>query len=110
MVVITSAVDSGDGVFIGGQHLRYTHNTLTTMTTSFINESIDQELSIEELGQANGGSVAALLVGVYLGAVATVGVISAIKNKKSSGSISTPGTSVYSPPDQEGNDEPNVNH
>ena len=78
------------------------------MTTSFFNESIDQELTIEELGQANGGSVAALLVGVYLGAVATIGVISAIKNKKSSGSVSTPG--VYSPPDQEGNDEPNVNH
>ena len=79
------------------------------MTTSFYNESIDQELTIEELGQANGGSAAVgLAVGVYLGAVATIGVISAIKNKKSSGSISTPG--VYSPPDQEGNDEPNVNH
>ena len=25
------------------------------MTTSFINESIDQELSIEQLGQASGG-------------------------------------------------------
>ena len=109
MLVIPQVIDSRDVVFIGGQHLRYTHNTLTTMTTSFINESIDQELSIEELGQANGGSAAVgLAVGVYLGAVATIGVISAIKNKKSSGSISTPG--VYSPPDQEGNDDPNVNH
>ena len=32
-----------------------THNLLKTMTTSFINESIDQELSIEQLGQASGG-------------------------------------------------------
>ena len=76
MVVITQAIDSGDGVFIGGQHLRYTHNTLTTMTTSFINESIDQELSIEELGQANGGlGPIGVILAVKLGgaAVAAVG-------------------------------------
>ena len=42
-------------MFIGGKYLRYTHNTLKTMTTSFINESIDQELSIEQLEQAAGG-------------------------------------------------------
>ena len=50
------------------------------MTTSFINESIDQELSIQELGQANGGliplGVLGTIAAVKLGgaAVAAVGV------------------------------------
>ena len=52
---ITQAIDSRDGVFIGGTNLRHTKNTLKTMSTSFYNESIDQELSIKELGQAAGG-------------------------------------------------------
>ena len=64
----------------GEQTLRSTHNTLKTMTTSFINESIDQELSIQELGQANGGllplGVLGTIAAVKLGgaAVAAVGV------------------------------------
>lgn len=107
---ITQAIDSRDGVFVGGITSAFTsHTTHETMTISLTQESINQELSLDELRLANGGSAAVgLAVGVYLGAVATIGVISAIKNKKSSGSISTPG--VYSPPDQEGNDDPNVNH
>ena len=46
------------------------------MTTSFINESIDQELSIQELGQANGGlGPLGVFLAVKLGgaAVAAVG-------------------------------------
>lgn len=78
------------------------------MTTSFFNETIDHELTLDELNKANGGSGILLAAGIYMGAVATIGVISAVKNKKSSGSVSTPG--VYSPPDQEGNDDPTVNH
>ena len=106
---ITQAIDSRDGVFIGGITSAFTsHTTHETMTISLTQESINQELGLDELRLANGGSAAALAVGIYLGAVATIGVISTIKNKKSSGSISTPG--VYSPPDQEGNDDPNVNH
>ena len=77
MQVISVAIDFGDGVFIGGeQTLRSTHNTLKTMTTSFINESIDQELSIQELGQANGGlGPLGVFLAVKLGgaAVAAVG-------------------------------------
>ena len=64
-------------MFIGGeQTLPSTHNTLKTMTTSFINESIDQELSIQELGQANGGlGPLGVFLAVKLGgaAVAAVG-------------------------------------
>lgn len=47
------------------------------MSTSFINESINQELSIEELGQANGGlGPIAVFAAVKLGgaAIAAVGV------------------------------------
>ena len=107
---ITQAIDSRDGVFIGGQHLRYTHNTLTTMTTSFINESIDQELSIEELGQASGG-VWPILAGilaakVIAGTVATGGILIA-KGAAGAGS-----SDVYSPPEQEGDkdDSPDVHY
>ena len=85
------------------------HTTHETMTISLTQESINQELSLDELSQTNGGNAAAAMaVGIYMGVVGTLGVISAIKNKKNSGSISTPG--VYSPPDQEGNDDPKVNH
>ena len=66
MPVITSAIDSGDGVFIGGKHL---HNTFKPMTNSaFISENVDQELSLTDLQTANGGFflllVSALLPGV----------------------------------------------
>ena len=47
------------------------------MTTSFFNESIDQELTIEELGQANGGlAPIAAFAAVKLGgaAIAAIGV------------------------------------
>ena len=55
MPVITSAIDSGEGVFIGGRNLRYIQNTLKTMTTSFINEITDQELQCIDLQDMNGG-------------------------------------------------------
>ena len=78
MVVITYAINSRDGVFIGGKKtLRSTQNTLKTMTTSFYNETIDQELTIEELGQANGGlGPVGVFLAVKLGgaAIAAVGV------------------------------------
>ena len=57
MVVITSAIDSRDGVFIGGKHPRYTHNTLKTMTTSFFSDQIDQELSLDDMKSVNGGLI-----------------------------------------------------
>ena len=47
------------------------------MITSFFNESIDQELTIEELGQANGGlAPIAAFAAVKLGgaAIAAIGV------------------------------------
>ncbi len=62
MQVITSAIDSGDGVFIGGRNLRYMHNTLKTMTTSFINEITDQELQLVDLQDMNGGFLGILLL------------------------------------------------
>ena len=81
MPVITSAIDSRDGVFIGGKHLRYTHNTLKTMntsTTSFINESIDQELDLDGLSSVTGGMMGAgaavLLTLGIAGGVAAVGI------------------------------------
>ena len=55
MQSINQAIDSGDGVFIGGKHLRYKNNTPKTMTTSFSNESIDQELQIIDLSMVCGG-------------------------------------------------------
>ena len=44
MVVITSAIDSGDGVFIGGKHL---HNTFKPMTNN--------ELTLDQLTAISGG-------------------------------------------------------
>ncbi len=41
---ITSAIDSGDGVFIGGKHL---HNTCKAMTNS--------ELALDQLTAVSGG-------------------------------------------------------
>ena len=76
MPIITSTIDSRDGVFIGGKHLRYKHNTLKTMTTSttsFFNESIDQELDLDGLSSVTGGG-AGLAV---LGALALAGGIAA---------------------------------
>ena len=50
MVVITSAIDSGDGVFIGGKHL---HNTFKPMTNT--------ELTLDQLTAIAGGGVFAKL-------------------------------------------------
>ena len=58
---ITQAIDSRDGVFIGGRNLRYIQNTLKTMTTSFINEITDQELQLVDLQDMNGGFLILLL-------------------------------------------------
>jgi hypothetical protein len=44
MVVITSDIDSGDGVFIGGKHL---HNTIKPMTNN--------ELTLDQLTAISGG-------------------------------------------------------
>ena len=113
MQVNTSAINSRDGVFIGGKYLRYIHNTLKTMTTSttsFLNESIDQELTIEELGQAQGGFLQILLgiaaAKVIAGTVATGGILIA-KGAAGAGS-----SDVYSPPEQEGDkdDSPDVHY
>ena len=46
-----------DGVFIGGKHLRYTHNTLKTMTNSFFSDQVDQELSLDDMKSVNGGTI-----------------------------------------------------
>ena len=48
-------------MFIGGRNLRYTHNTLKTMTTFFINEITDQELELSDLQDMNGGFIGILL-------------------------------------------------
>ena len=50
MVVITSAIDSGDGVFIGGKH---PHNTFKPMTNT--------ELTLDQLTAIAGGGVFAKL-------------------------------------------------
>ena len=50
MVIITSAIDSGDGVFIGGKHL---HNTFKPMTNT--------ELTLDQLTAIAGGGVFAKL-------------------------------------------------
>ena len=47
---ITQAIDSRDGVFIGGKHLRHTHNTLKTMNNT--------ELTLNQLTAISGGVVA----------------------------------------------------
>ena len=44
-----------------GKNLRYTHNTLKTMTTFFINEITDQELELSDLQDMNGGFIGILL-------------------------------------------------
>ena len=54
---ITQAIDSGDGVFIGGKHLHYNFKPMTTSTTSFFNESIDQEIDLASLSQMQGAGV-----------------------------------------------------
>ena len=101
--VITWVVDSGDGVYIGGnQTHRSTNNTLKTMTTSCFNESIDQELSNEELGQASGGIpilLGILAAKVIAGTVATGGVLIA------KGIADGTSNDVYSPPEQEGDQD-----
>ena len=51
MPIITSAVDSRDGVFIGGKHL---HNTIKPMTNN--------ELTLDQLSEISGGSLLALLL------------------------------------------------
>ncbi len=59
MSVITSTIDSRDGVFTGGKHL---HNTFKPMSNSeFLSENIDQELSLADLQTANGGFFLPLL-------------------------------------------------
>ena len=66
MQVITSAIDSGDGVFIGGNHLHYNFKPMSN--SAFTSENVDQELSLTDLQTANGGFflllVSALLPGV----------------------------------------------
>jgi hypothetical protein len=47
MVIITSVIDSGDGVFIGGKHL---HNTFKPMTNT--------ELNLDQLTAISGGVMA----------------------------------------------------
>ena len=47
MQVITSVIDSGDGVFIGGKHL---HNTFKPMTNT--------ELTLDQLTAIAGGATA----------------------------------------------------
>ena len=47
---ITQAIDSGDGVFIGGKHL---HHTFKPMTNN--------ELTLDQLSEISGGSLLALL-------------------------------------------------
>ena len=54
-------------MFIGGKHLRHTHNTLTTMTTSFFSDQVDQELSLDDMKSVNGG-----LLGMGFAAVGIV--------------------------------------
>ena len=53
MQVITSAIDSRDGVFIGGKHLRYIHKPLKTMTNN--------ELTLIELSTVSGGKNSGLV-------------------------------------------------
>ena len=67
-------------MFIGGKHLRYTHNILKTMTTFFINEAIDQELDLDGLSSVTGGmgpGPAILLALGIAGGVADGGVLAA---------------------------------
>ena len=59
-------VEPGDGVCIGGM-ISTTPSSNSTMSTSFMSETTDQELSIQDLQSANGGILmllAALLLGV----------------------------------------------
>ena len=51
-------------MFIGGPNLRYIHNTLKTMTTSFFSDQVDQELSLDDMKSVNGG-----LIGMPIAAV-----------------------------------------
>ena len=44
-------------MFIGGPNLRYIHNTLKTMTTSFFSDQVDQELSLDDMKSVNGGLI-----------------------------------------------------
>ena len=81
MPVITQAIDSRDGVFIGGKCLRYKHNTLKTMTTSttsFFNESIDQELDLDGLSSVTGGGAGLAILGGIAGGLALAGGIAAV--------------------------------
>ena len=66
-------------MFIGGKHLRHTHNTLKTMTTSttsFFNESIDQELDLDGLSSVTGGGAGLAVLGALglAGGIAAVGI------------------------------------
>ena len=51
-------------MFIGGPNLRYIHNILKTMTTSFFSDQVDQELSLDDMKSVNGG-----LIGMPIAAV-----------------------------------------
>lgn len=87
-----------------------THNLLKTMTTSFINESIDQELSIEELGQASGGILP--ILGGILAAKAIAGTVALGGTLIAKGIADATSNDVYSPPEQEGDkdDSPDVHY
>ena len=75
---ITSALDSKDGVFIGGIHL---HHNFKPMTNSFISETMDQELALADMETLNGGTFGA---GVLVGAMAATVLIGWIGAEKKS--------------------------
>ena len=79
MPIITSAIDSRDGVFIGGMTSTTHLTNYKPMTNSFISESIDQELSLEEMETLNGGTFGA---GVLVGALAATAIIGIIGSEK----------------------------
>jgi hypothetical protein len=83
---------------------------MTTSTTSFFNESIDQELTIEELGQASGGFLP-ILAG-FLAAKVIAGTVAAGGVLIAKGIADASSTDVYSPPEQEGDkdDSPDVHY
>ena len=67
--VITWVIDSRDGVYIGGKHLRHNSHNSKTMTTNtiqaqFVADNVDEELSIDQLSDVNGAAVWGILAPV----------------------------------------------
>ena len=73
------------------------------MPASCFNESIDQELSLDELGQASGGILP--ILGGFIAAKVIAGTVAAGGVLIAKGIADATSSDVYSPPEQEGDQD-----